>query len=413
MSTASIILVLGGLYFLALLLGRVFAKTGVPDVLFLILLGILVGPVLHLVEPSDFGRVGEVATTLALTVILFESGTTLNLKTLFSSAFSTSVLTLSTFFTTVLIVCLGAKSLVGMPWGQSLLTGAILGGTSSAVVIPLVKSLKLAEKAATILVMESALTDVLCIVVTVALVDSLISGQVDMVLVGQSIVLSLGVAGALGVLAGLVWLFPCKELRKLPDSQFMTLAFCLVVFGVAEMVGVSGAIAVLLFGLTLAQAGEVIKHREVPALTEAEYGIYREMVFVMKVFFFVYLGISFQVPSLDLAVAATLVVLLIYLARIPLTRFLVKGVSLNDTKSISILVPKGLAAAVLATLPLQRGIAEADVIQGFVFSSVIVSIFLTAALVPLIRVPPVADWYAWALGAALERPTTRGGKVKS
>jgi len=398
MSTASIILILGGLYFLALLLGRVFAKTGVPDVLFLILLGLLVGPVLKWVEPADFGRVGEVATTLALTVILFESGTTLNLKTLFSSAISAGILTLCTFFTTVLIVCLGAKFLVGMPWGQAVLTGGILGGTSSAVVIPLVKSLKLAEKPATILVMESALTDVLCIVVTVALVDSLLSGQVNLGLVAQSILLSLGVAGALGVLGGLVWLFPCKELRKLPDSQFMTLAFCFVVFGVAELVGVSGAIAVLLFGLTLAQAGEVIKRREVPALTEAEHGIYREIVFVMKVFFFLYLGISFQAPSPELAVAATAAIFLIYLARIPLTRILVKGVSLSDSKSISILVPKGLAAAVLATLPMQRGIAGAETIQGFVFSSVIVSIFLTAVLVPLIRVPPVGDWYSRALG---------------
>ena len=61
----------------------------------------------------------------------------------------------------LLIVFLGLE-----PW-MGILGGFILGGTSSAVVIPMITSLNASEESTTLLTVESALTDVLCIIGTV------------------------------------------------------------------------------------------------------------------------------------------------------------------------------------------------------------------------------------------------------
>ncbi|HEX4924773.1 MAG TPA: hypothetical protein VFV50_11835, partial [Bdellovibrionales bacterium] len=55
--------------------------------------------------------------------------------------------------------------------------------------------------------------------------------------------------------------------------------------------------------------------------------------------------------------------------------------------------PKGLAAAVLASLVAQRGIPGGETIQAAVFAVVIFSITLTAVLVPLASRAPLARYY--------------------
>ena len=60
------ILALGALIFLAHLFGIVFQRTRVPDVLLLIVLGVLLGPVAGVVRPEAMGQVGQVLSGLAL-----------------------------------------------------------------------------------------------------------------------------------------------------------------------------------------------------------------------------------------------------------------------------------------------------------------------------------------------------------
>jgi NhaP-type Na+/H+ or K+/H+ antiporter len=69
-----IIISLAALVFLAHLFSALFVKTRMPEVLPLMVLGIILGPVLNLVTQSDFGMVDQVFTRILLIVILFESG---------------------------------------------------------------------------------------------------------------------------------------------------------------------------------------------------------------------------------------------------------------------------------------------------------------------------------------------------
>src|SRR3989338_6666422 len=158
------ILAIGLMVFIAHFLSLQFRKTNIPDVLVLMLMGILLGPVLGVITPQDFGKIGPVIATIALVVILFESGTSLNLGVLGKSLATTGVLSLWCFLLTSIVVALFGFYILDLSLLPAAMLGVTLGGTSSAVVIPMVEALRLSEKPATVLVLESALTDVLCIV---------------------------------------------------------------------------------------------------------------------------------------------------------------------------------------------------------------------------------------------------------
>ena len=60
------ILSIGLLVFFGHFLTAFFERTKIPDVLILMLGGIVVGPIFNWISPEDFGKVGPVFTTLAL-----------------------------------------------------------------------------------------------------------------------------------------------------------------------------------------------------------------------------------------------------------------------------------------------------------------------------------------------------------
>ncbi|MEE1203302.1 MAG: cation:proton antiporter, partial [Bacteroidales bacterium] len=157
----SVLIFLGILVFSAHLFSMIFSKKKIPDVLLLLVIGVLIGPVLGFVTPEDFGSVGSVFTSITLVVILFEGGTGISISDLKNSWRSTVNLTASSF-----VISAVAVATIAYAFGNDLLNsitiGCILAGTSSAVVIPLAQHLKLSSETKTSLILESAITDVLC-----------------------------------------------------------------------------------------------------------------------------------------------------------------------------------------------------------------------------------------------------------
>jgi NhaP-type Na+/H+ or K+/H+ antiporter len=65
--------------------------------------------------------------------------------------------------------------------------------------------------------------------------------------------------------------------------------------------------------------------------------------------------------------------------------------SWEDSSMASVMVPKGLASAVLASVPLSRGLLGGETVQSFAYMVVLFSILATALLVPVLRHPAVAS----------------------
>src|SRR5271167_2346643 len=135
----------GGLLVLAFLANRFFRVTHIPDVILLMALGVLLGPGLHLLDASRLSKTTNLLGTLAIILILFEGGLELNLRnTLRHFPGSLLLSTLSYIFSTAAAAFVAIKMLhLGLVEG--LLVGAVLGCTSSTVVMPVLQQLEAEE----------------------------------------------------------------------------------------------------------------------------------------------------------------------------------------------------------------------------------------------------------------------------
>ena len=181
---------------------------------------------------------------------------------------------------------------------------------------------------------------------------------------------------------------------------------CSYVYGATEFLGFSGAIAALALGITLTNFEKFGLHRlknidrHIVPLNEMDHIFYRESVFLLKTNFFMYLGISIHFGEARLALVAIVMVLLVFAMRLALTRvvFQAEAYSLRDSVFTSMMAPKGLAAAVLAALPLQHGVLGGELIRDVTYMVVLVSISFTALLVMVFPLPTMQILYGRTLG---------------
>jgi cell volume regulation protein A len=406
------ILIIGLMLFFAHFLSVQFRVTNIPDVLILMLVGIVIGPLLGIVTPADFGKIGSLIATIALVLILFEGGTTLNLDVLGKSLGTTGLLAMASFVLTAGIITAVGIYTLKLELLPAILLGVSLGNTSSSVVIPMVKSLRMENKPGTVLVLESALTDVLSIVGVFALLQIHTEGGFEPGKLLGGVLASLFFAAVIGVLGGIGWLSVLGKVRGFPNTISSTLAYVFIVYGLTEILHFSGAIAALALGISLTNFQKFKLYRipnvdkNIVPLNEIDLAFYREAVFLLKTYFFVYLGISIHFSVTLLAVTAASMVLMVYAMRLGLTRLVFRdqSYSLRDTALTSMMAPKGLASAVLATLPLEYGVAGGEVIRDATYMVVLFSITLTALLVIIYHIGFVERIYARILNKPLSAP---------
>ena len=408
------ILAAGLFVFLAHLLDLVFRRTKVPDILIWILLGVISGQILT--EPEDPGTmqsaldillgVGGFVAVVTLVVLLFEGGLGLKLQDVRQAAARATPFALVSMagaiagMMGVLHVTLGPTFDGPLDSTTCLLGALILGGTSSAVVMPLLTSLGTSREVKAALTLESALTDVLCIIGTVGVVTAL---EADQALKAGALfanaAFSLAIAAILGGLAGVSWTVVTAASERMKSNKLTTLAFALVVYGIAERMDISGAIAALGFGITLNNlpAGMRMKLQvtntpitvTVEEMTGSERKLFAEVVFLLKAFFFFYLGLTVQ-PGDFLSVAAIVALLLAvvpFLPRYPAVLGILDPGVVDRREALLAwaLVPRGLAAAVLAQYAKGKGIPGGEMIADVVNLMVFLSILLVAIAVFLIE----------------------------
>ena len=388
MNIPVVIIMIGLLIFGAHLFNGLFKFTKITNVLILLIIGIFVGPILGFVRESQFGSIGPIFTSITLVLILFESGTSLRIGELFKSIGSAFLLTLFNFLASATIGGIIAYAFfTDIDVLSAAFFGVIIAGTSSAVVIPIVKQLKMNEKASTTLVLESALSDVLCLVIGLALLQAMKLGVFDVNIIVDSIWKSFLLALLIGFGGGMIWSIFIRYTRIIENSKVMNLAFVFIIYGTTEYLELNGGIAVLIFGITLGNAhllrstflGKLVPSKE---LRTSEKGFFGEVVFIFSTFFFVYVGICMKFGSIGIYLIALLIVVLIILIRpISVKLFVKTKMSSKDLGIMSIMAPKGLVPAILASMPIQYGLTGGEDIQMLSFAVVLLSILICSILV--------------------------------
>lgn len=404
MHVATNILVVGALIFVAHAFTGIFSRTRVPDVLLLTSIGILLGPVLHLVTPANFGTIGPVFATVTLVIILFEAGLSLDLDVLQGAIRQTLGLTFINFALTMTGVAIAGHFLLHLDFRLTSLLGAIVASTSPAVIVPLTKRMDMAQTSKTILFIESALSDVLSIVVAIGIMDSFRFGSMRVTVMLGQIIATLILAGFAGLAGAFAWSTVLRRVRGLENSIFTTPAFVFVLFGVVEIFGFSGYVAAVVFGAVLGNIevfhGMAFMRRYLPneaiTLNIEERNFLAEVVFLLKTFFFVYVGVSIKFTDLPLVFVALALTGLIFFIRIPAAWLgLRRTTPVKDASLIAIMSPKGLAAVVLASMPLEQNLTGGATLQNVTYGIVFLSIVLTSVLSFLVERTAVSKAYAF------------------
>lgn len=386
-----IILGLALLFFTGHALRGVFTRTKVPDLLIITLLGYIIGPVLGVVNPEDFGEIGNILSTMALIVILYEGGIHLRAKDLVSSSWPTLKITITGFVTVIIaITAVGIMFALKDPTTAFLLALA-LSSTASAVVIPLVRTLSVSDSTKTVLSLESAITDILTIVLFLVAVDGLATGQVD----PKSILIAVGPKTMLAILAGFLFAISWSVIKSIFSNilpkAFAGEAFALLVYGVTGTMELNGALAVLAYGFTLGNLNLLpIKNAELivsDLKNEYDMALLKEVSNILRTFFFLYLGVLIKLNDWKVVAIAILITTAIYATRYlaVMIMFKAKDLTRMEAMTMTAMGPRGLAAAVLATLPVQLEIAGGLWVQEVCFAVILMTIVVTAVLVILIE----------------------------
>ncbi len=395
---ATTLIFLGLLILMAHAFEKLFARLRIPDVLLLIIIGILVGPLLGWVRPDDLGEVARVFSSLTLTFVLLDGGINLSIDSLKKYWRGVVQVTLLSFIVCI-AVCWGVCVTLGFGMREGLLLGAMLAGTGASVVIPFIRQMRVSEYTRTVLTMESALSAVLSIVVAMSMMDAYKLGGMMVGSMIGNILSAIIMAVIIGVGFALVWGHLLIWLRRTKASMFLTPAFVFIVYGITELLGFSGAIAVLGFGFVMGNTDffnfgfmKRWSHSDLAPLQETEKTFFKELVFIFKTYFFVYIGISIPFTNGMALLYGAIITVALFVVRYLLLLLVGRNNSRNDRRIVSMMIPKGLSTALLASMPehinLMAGhevIPHAVMIKYVAYAVIFFSIIGTSLLVFLTR----------------------------
>ena len=364
-----------------------FHRTGIPSFLFLILIGIFVGPVFGWVSSTSILPSLGIFATLTLLIVLFYGGMDTKVTALMGGGGRAFAQVLLYVVPSVLAIGVFLSIVFGWSPLLSLIYASVIGGeTTAAVVIPLSRSLKLSENTVAFLTLESAMNSVLSIILFFAFVGAYNSGVSNAVLTISSIVANFSIGIVVGAVLSLGWVLLLSRWRTQRYTYVFTMGLIFLTYSATSLVGGSGELAVLIFGIVLGNyqlLNYVGKAKvDLGALQSQLQTFHGEMSFLLETLFFVTLGLTFvAVPSqilgnvaYGLALLAILVV--VWYAAVNISTF--RSEMRANQSSMVLMCAMGLTPATLSIIALDMNLPFANMFLNLVTYVIIFTNVLTA-----------------------------------
>ncbi len=378
--SAPVLLLAGAIIIFLGIAGEVFfKKTGIPDIAFLMILGVIIGPILGIIPTSTVIEIVPYFAAVALILIMFDGGLNLDIRNVIKTAHYALFLSVFGFFVSIVSVAL--IMFYGLGWGlvESILLGTMVGGSSSIIVFGLVQRLPISDQTKSMLSLESAITDILVTITAFVLIEMLVSGIFDPTLAITSFAKSVGVGLVLGFVIGIPWAYVTTKIQNVQRSYLLTIGILFVIFFAEKSLGGTGALAPLIFGLMLGNKQILSRYLKfkLPKISLDD-PTHRQLTFLLRSFFFVFVGLLATLGRIDFILFGVIAAILIYVTRIPIVKIsLRKKFSVVDKKITIAMIPRGLAAAVMATIPLTVGLQNAEYYPQIVFVIILSSVIIT------------------------------------
>lgn len=416
MSIPFLFALLGGLLVLAVVANRLFRRTRVPDVIVLMAVGVLVGPIFGWVNPAQFQPVTHAFGTLAVILILFEAGLELDLRDTLAHFPGGLLLAVLAYFLSVGLIAAVLGASLNLSPRLSLLAGAALACTSSSITLPILQQIEVTKPAQITLLLEASLSDALA-VLTVGILLHPAGGLGGwMSSLAYRFTFHVAVSVLLAVLVAVVWSFLLPKLSEQRFWQVLTFAVVLLLYAGAERVEANGLICVLAFGLAMANLRRVDRRvleysLGLELLADEHHSqmlsFHSELAFLVRTFFFVLIGVIVQFRELlTLLPAALGAVGAIVTARWLAVRFSRRsrrGFLPAEHELAFWIMPRGLITVVLALQIVQSGLPKLSFLPGLAFAAILATNLLV--IVGSVRLQRAAPLPAAAENALESAPS--------
>ncbi|UPG90481.1 sodium:proton antiporter [Luteibacter aegosomaticola] len=384
---------------LALMLGIGFAcqwlawRVRLPAILFLLLAGIVAGPVTGLLQPDKvMGELLFPVVSLAVAVILFEGSLTLRFHEL--KGIGHAVRGLVTYGAVIALGLLAtaAHYIGGLGWALSFLFGALTCVTGPTVIAPMLRTVRPNARIANVLRWEGIVIDPIGALFAVLVYEAIASHRE-----GHSLQVFLGTV-ACGAAVGAVAAFVHGNLLRrhwIPEylQNFGTLAAVLLAFSVSNTIAhESGLLAVTIMGIALGNM------RDVHIDDIMDFKEHLTTLLVSTLFILLAARLNWPLPDGTL-LAGLLIFAVAQLVIRPLTVWISSigsGLTWRERALVAWVAPRGIVAASVSALFAIRlegtGMVGADRLVPLVFLMIIGTVvFQGATARPLARWLRVAE----------------------
>jgi cell volume regulation protein A len=389
-----LLLLVGAILAASLVVAMGAARTGLPVLIGFLALGMLLGSDGPGGIEFDDAELAREVGIIGLALILYEGGLQTSFRRLRQVVVPAALLSTVGVAVSAILTGFAAHVLFDLSWLEAVLLGAVVSSTDAAAVFATLRFTHIRRRIARTLEAESGGNDPMAIALTIGLIAWIESpddnGFGDLVLlVAQELGLGLLVGVALGVLATQVF-------GRLPTSigafaPVASVAAAALSFGVADVIGGSGFLAVYLVGLAVGSTPSRYRRHLV--------SFHEGLAFLAQVALFIVLGLLVFPSDLpQVALPALALALLLALVARPASVWISTALTDFTQRERILLGWAGLRGAipiVLATFVLSSEVGERDTIFNAVFFVVVVSTILQGTTL---------EWLATRLG--LVSPTS-------
>jgi NhaP-type Na+/H+ or K+/H+ antiporter len=317
--------------------------TRVPSIVLLLLAGIVAGPVTGIVDPDElFGSTLDPAVSLAVGLLLFDSGLNLDFRKLTTGGRAVRRLVLVGGTVTWLLGWLAAYLIFDISAGVAALLAAVLVVSGPTVIQPILAAARPNESLGTILTWEGTILDPIGGALAIVVLSAISSSSFFLGPAAR-MVATTAVGVGIGLACGVVFLVAVRQLT-IPDDLLVPVAFMFAVlaFTVANVLfAEAGIFATLTLGLVLAnQEGAPVR----------EVGEFQKIIGTLIIaVLFVVLAATIELDALASVVLPSIALLavLVIIVR-PVAAYIATmrtGMDWRDRAFAACVAPRGIVAA--------------------------------------------------------------------
>lgn len=397
-----ILLLISSTLFLSYISGIIYNKTRIPDIVWLLGFGIVLGPLLGFFDAEIFLTVFDLMIIVTVALFAFNTGINLNIQQILGHTARAFNLALMSFI--AITVSVGVSVSYFLPnyfnLVSGLLLGAMLGGMDGVSISSLLSSLGRENKglgeSGGFLQLESMLSDPIKVIGVLTIIKMVLLTGAGPRTAARDILFTLFLSALIGLGSGLVWGEIITRLKDRPLNYMLTIAILFPLYVVSDIIteGGGGPITIFSFGAVLMNYGYVTRSLRMNRRSRIDRRKIREyhdeITFLIKAMFFVYLGLvlQFELRFIEISILLTVLIIVVRFLVASLLGLL-QGVPITQIRYTRFFFIEGASSLVLSQFVVKYDpsgvyLAEPQLFTNMVVPIVLLSIIFSSVISPML-----------------------------